>query len=92
MRRGERLSVRVRAPEEVEGPIRRGARLGSAIVLVAGRRAAELPLRAGRAVEEASTFDRTRSFLSDNLIWIVLALSAILIGAALLRRRRRARR
>jgi D-alanyl-D-alanine carboxypeptidase (penicillin-binding protein 5/6) len=92
VRRGERLSVRVRAPEEVEGPIRRGARLGNAIVLVDGRRAAEVPLRAGRAVGKASAFDRARSFLSDNLIWIVLALSAILIGAALLRRRRRARR
>lgn len=92
VRRGERLSMRVRAPEEVEGPIRRGAPLGSAIVLVDGRRATEVPLRAGRAVEKASPFDRARSFLSDNLIWIVLALSAILIGAALLRRRRRARR
>jgi serine-type D-Ala-D-Ala carboxypeptidase (penicillin-binding protein 5/6) len=92
VRRGERLSVRVRAPEEVEGPIRRGARLGSAIVLVDGRRAAGVPLRAGRAVEKASALDRVRSFLSDNPIWIVLALSAILIGASLLRRRRRARR
>jgi D-alanyl-D-alanine carboxypeptidase (penicillin-binding protein 5/6) len=92
VRRGERLSVRVRAPGEVEGPIRRGARLGSAVVLVDGRRAAEVPLRSGRAVEKASAFDRARSFARDNLVWIVLALSAILIGAALLRRRRRARR
>jgi hypothetical protein len=43
-------------------------------------------------VEKASAFDRARSFVRDNLVWIVLALSAILIGAALLRRRRRARR
>jgi D-alanyl-D-alanine carboxypeptidase (penicillin-binding protein 5/6) len=92
VRRGERLSVRVRAPGEVEGPIRRGARLGSAIVLVDGRRAAEVPLRAGRAVAEASALDWVRSFARDSLVWIVLALSAILIGAALMRRRRRARR
>ena len=92
VRRGERLSVRVRAPGEVEGPIRRGARLGSAIVLVDGRRAAEVPLRAGRTVEKASAFDRALSFVRDSLVWIVLALSAILIGAALLRRRRRVRR
>lgn len=92
VRRGERLAVRVRAPGEVEGPLRRGAPLGSAIVLVDGRRAAEVPLRAGRAVAEASAFDRVRSFARDSLVWIVLALSAILIAAALLRRRRRARR
>jgi serine-type D-Ala-D-Ala carboxypeptidase (penicillin-binding protein 5/6) len=89
VRRGERLSVRVRAPGEVEGPLRRGARLGSAIVLVDGRRVAAAPLRAGRAVAEASAFDRARSFVGDNLLWIVLALSAILIAVALPRRLRR---
>ena len=54
LRRGQRLEVRVRAPEEVEGPIHRGAGLGRAIVLVDGLRAASTPLRAGRAVPEAS--------------------------------------
>ena len=89
VRRGQRLTVRVRAPEEVEGPLRRGARLGRATVLVDGLRAASVPLRAGRAVAKASTLDRVRSFLGDNLLWIVLALSAILIAAVLPRRLRR---
>ena len=89
LRRGQRLTVKVRAPGEVEGPIRRGARLGQAIVLVDGLRAASVPLRAGMAVAKASTLDRVRSFLVDNLLWIALALSAILVAAALLRRSRR---
>jgi D-alanyl-D-alanine carboxypeptidase (penicillin-binding protein 5/6) len=89
LRRGQRLTVRVRAPEEVEGPIRRGARLGHAIVLVDGLRAASVPLRAGRAVSKASALDRVRSFLFGNLLWIALALSAILIAAVLWRRHRR---
>ena len=89
LRRGQRLSVRVRAPDEVEGPLRRGARLGRAVVIVDGLRTASLPLRAGRAVPQASSLDRVRSFLADNALWLVLALSAILIGAALLRRRTR---
>jgi serine-type D-Ala-D-Ala carboxypeptidase (penicillin-binding protein 5/6) len=89
LRRGQRLTVRVRAPDEVEGPLRRGTRLGQAVVLVDGLRAASVPLRAGRAVPKASTLDRVRSFLQDNLAWIVLALSAILIAAVLLRRRTR---
>ncbi|HET8862986.1 MAG TPA: D-alanyl-D-alanine carboxypeptidase family protein [Solirubrobacterales bacterium] len=92
VRRGQRLRLVVRAPEEVEGPLRRGARLGIAIVLVDGRRTASVPLRAGRMVEEASTFDRVRGFVRDDLLWIVLALSAILLMAALWRRRMRARR
>jgi serine-type D-Ala-D-Ala carboxypeptidase (penicillin-binding protein 5/6) len=86
LRRGQRLTVAVRAPREVEGPIGRGARLGRAIVRVGGLRAASVPLRAGRAVAAASTLDRVRSFATDNLLWIVAALSAILIAAAALRR------
>lgn len=89
LRRGQRLTVRVRAPGEVEGPIRRGARLGQAIVLVDGRRAAAVPLRAAHAVPRASSLDRVRSFVVDNALWFVLALFGILVGAVLLRRRTR---
>jgi serine-type D-Ala-D-Ala carboxypeptidase (penicillin-binding protein 5/6) len=92
VRRGERLTVRVSAPREVEGPLRRGSRLGTAAVLVDGRRAAAVPLRAARAVPKADALDRARSFARENLLWIVLALSAILVAATLTRRRRRARR
>jgi serine-type D-Ala-D-Ala carboxypeptidase (penicillin-binding protein 5/6) len=92
VRRGQRLSVVVRAPREVEGPIRRGARLGRAIVRVDGRRAASVPLRAGRAVPEATTLERARSSVEDNVLWIVLGLSAILIAAIFTRRLRRSRR
>lgn len=91
VRRDQRLRVSVRAPSEVEGPIARGAVLGRAIVLVDGARVASVPLRAGRAVPKAGIVDRVRSFVGGNAILIGLALSGILIGAALLRRRRRRR-
>ncbi len=86
VRRGETMRVSVRAPAEVEGPIRRGAVAGRAVVLVDGLRATSVPLRAARAVPKAGTLDRVRGFLGDNALWLVLALSAILIGAAFLRR------
>ena len=89
VRRDQRLTVMVRAPREVEGPIRRGARLGRAVVFVDGQRAASVPLRAGRAVAKATTLDRVRSFVADNPLWIALALSAILIAAAAIWRRTR---
>jgi serine-type D-Ala-D-Ala carboxypeptidase (penicillin-binding protein 5/6) len=92
LRRGQRLAVRVGAPEEVEGPLPRGSRLGRVGVLVDGRRVASVPLRAARAVPEASSFDRVRSFVVDNALWLALTLSAILVTAALLGRRRRTRR
>ena len=89
LRRGQRLTIRMRAPGEVEGPIRRGARLGQAIVLVDGRRAAAVPLRAGSSVAKASALDRVRSFVVDNALWLVLALFAILLTVVLWRRLRR---
>jgi serine-type D-Ala-D-Ala carboxypeptidase (penicillin-binding protein 5/6) len=87
VRRGQAVDVRVRAPREVEGPLRRGARLGEATVFVAGRRVGSVPLRAGRAVPEASLFDCARSTVADNKIPIGIAAFVILIFAIVLRRR-----
>ncbi|HEX6205569.1 MAG TPA: D-alanyl-D-alanine carboxypeptidase family protein [Solirubrobacterales bacterium] len=89
VRRGEQLDLRVRAPEEVEGPIARGARLGSATVFVEGRKVGTVPLRAGRAIPEAGFFDRVRATVGDNSITIGIALFVILMGAVLLLLRRR---
>jgi D-alanyl-D-alanine carboxypeptidase (penicillin-binding protein 5/6) len=86
LRRGQHLSLEVRAPSEVEGPIRRGARLGRANVYVAGRRVATVPLRAARSVAEASAFERVGSFLEDEKVPVAIALCVILVGAVLLRR------
>lgn len=87
LRRGQQIEVRIRAPREVEGPIRRGAKLGQATVLVAGREVGTVLLRAGRAVPEASLFDRLRTTVADNLIPIAIAAFVILMGAVILLRR-----
>jgi serine-type D-Ala-D-Ala carboxypeptidase (penicillin-binding protein 5/6) len=87
VRRGQQLELQVRAPEEVEGPLRRGARLGRATVLLEGRRVGSVPLQAARAVPKASDFDRARAFLADNWLPIVAAAFVIvMIGVALMRR------
>jgi D-alanyl-D-alanine carboxypeptidase (penicillin-binding protein 5/6) len=87
VRRGQRLSVDVRAPVEVEGPVSRGAHLGTATVFVDGRRAASVPLRAGRSIPKASAFDRVRAFAEGNPIPIAIGVFVILMGAVLLFRR-----
>lgn len=87
LRRGQQLDVAVKVPAEVEGPVRRGAVLGRATVTVSGLPAASVALRAGRAIPEASAFDRVRDFLDNNLIPIALAMFAILLGGVLLYRR-----
>jgi serine-type D-Ala-D-Ala carboxypeptidase (penicillin-binding protein 5/6) len=85
-----RPRVKVRAPREVEGPIRRGAVLGRAIVYVGGVREASVPLRSGRAVAKAGAFDRVRSFVTGHWILTVAAVfCAILLLAAIWWRRRR---
>lgn len=86
LRRDQRMSVVVSAPDEVEGPIKRGAALGHASVLVDGRREATVPLRAAHAVAEASLLERAGSFLDDEKIPVGIALCVILVGAVLLRR------
>lgn len=83
VRRGQRLRTVVRAPGEVEGPLRRGAALGRVSVLVDGRRVATVPLRAAHGVPEPSTLDRVRGFAGDNALWLALAAFAILVGAAM---------
>jgi len=87
VRRGQRLDLRVSAPGEVEGPLRRGAKLGRATVFVEGRRVGSVPLRASRSVPEASLFDRARATVADNLIPIGIALFVILMIAGTLLRR-----
>jgi D-alanyl-D-alanine carboxypeptidase (penicillin-binding protein 5/6) len=87
LRRGEQLEVKVHAPGQVEGPLKRGQKLGKATVFVEGREAGTVILRASRSVPEASTFDRVRSFVDDNLIPIaVLAFVILMAGVILVRR------
>jgi len=87
IRRGQRLEVRVRAPQEVEGPLRRGVRLGRATVSVDGRKVGSVALLAGRSLPEASAFDRARTFLADNWILILAAGFVILMTGVILLRR-----
>jgi len=96
VRRGQQLQVRVNAPDEVEGPLKRGAKLGHASVYVEGRRVGSVSLRGGRAVPKASAFDRFRAFFADNRIPIFAGAFVILMIALILRyqsfRRKEARR
>lgn len=58
VREGQRVRTRVIAPDEVEGPIAKGDRIGRAVVTVDGEFAGRAPLVAARAVSEATTLER----------------------------------
>jgi D-alanyl-D-alanine carboxypeptidase (penicillin-binding protein 5/6) len=86
LRNGQKVEVDVRAPAEVTGPIRRGARLGSATVSVDGLRAGSVPLVASRAIPTASAFDKARGFIGEHPVPLAIAACAILLLAILLGR------
>jgi serine-type D-Ala-D-Ala carboxypeptidase (penicillin-binding protein 5/6) len=79
----------LKVPDEVAGPIKRGQRLGSLLVLRGGKRIAMVPLVAAEAVPAASFGQRTKAWFTRPLA-VVLAF-AVLGGTVLLARRRTTR-
>jgi serine-type D-Ala-D-Ala carboxypeptidase (penicillin-binding protein 5/6) len=90
LRDGERIARRVRAPEELEGPLPAGARVGSVMVLVDGRPMRRVALVTATEVPGAGTLRILTSVLGVPLT--LLAGLAILVAALLAVNRFRARR
>ena len=93
VRRGQRPQVRVTGvPDELAGPLRRGQRVGTAVVSYRGRELARVPLMTAEAVPAAGVVDKVSSALPP--IWL-LAVAAAVLACSLhlvLRHRRRVRR
>lgn len=87
-RTGQGLEVRSEVPDEVEGPISKGQKLGSAIVLLEGEKVAEVPLLARSEVTAPTLPERVEGFVVENILPILLALFAIMILALAYRRGR----
>jgi D-alanyl-D-alanine carboxypeptidase (penicillin-binding protein 5/6) len=88
VREGESLRVSIDLPNEVEGPVRRGERIGSATVRLDGERVGRVPLLSARRVVEPGPLERVLEAVTSNLVYIVIGLSAILVLLLLFRRRR----
>jgi len=88
VREGEDLAVSIDLPKEVEGPIQRGQRLGTATVRLDGEQIGRVPLLADRAVAEPGLFERGFGALTSNPLYIFVALFAILALLLLIRRRK----
>lgn len=89
LRDGERVRRRVRAPDELEGPLRAGERVGTVTVLVDGEPVRRLALVTAADVPGAGTLRVLLSVLGVPLT--VLLVLAILLGAALAALRLRVR-
>jgi D-alanyl-D-alanine carboxypeptidase (penicillin-binding protein 5/6) len=81
IRRGERTFIRLRGvPEQLDGPLDQGARVGTIDVRYRGKTVDRVPLVTARAVSEATATQRLSDFLSR--FGTILALSA-LVGCSL---------
>lgn len=95
VRRGEKLRTVVDAPDELEGPIGRGERVGTVRVLYRGRTVQTAPLVTAAEVPGAGTVQRLTAALGVALTVIAILATALASMLAALRiravRRRRAR-
>ena len=91
VREGDSLEVALDLPDEVEGPLARGDRTGSATVRVNGELIRTVPLFADRDVVAPGLLDRTVGLLWSCLICLGIAL-VVILGLALLYRRRQERK
>jgi D-alanyl-D-alanine carboxypeptidase (penicillin-binding protein 5/6) len=71
-RRGERVTRRVHAPNEISGPIKRGTRVGSVQVVYRGRVVQTVPLVTASAVEGAGFFRKATHSLGGPLPTLAL--------------------
>ena len=88
VRDGQRLKVRLEVPDEIEGPVSRGTPVGSATVLLDGRRVTRVDLLARSPVTAPTFPERAEGFLRANPLLIIGAVSAIMIVAVAYRRSR----
>ena len=86
VRKGERLVTRFLVPDQVTGPIRKGAPVGRAVTTLDGERIAVVRLVAARRVAEPTLLEKARSRLPAALASLAVLLSVI-IGLYLVLRR-----
>jgi serine-type D-Ala-D-Ala carboxypeptidase (penicillin-binding protein 5/6) len=92
-RRGDKLVVTVSgAPTTIDGPLPKGARVGTVTVTQRGKTVARVPLQTADPVDAATFFDRLRDWLGNPVTLILLGAFALCSLYLVLLRRRAVRR
>jgi D-alanyl-D-alanine carboxypeptidase (penicillin-binding protein 5/6) len=84
LRRGQSVRTRLAAPDELEGPLARGARVGAVSVYKDGKRVRVLPLVTAEQVPEAGLARK----LTHSPVALLAVLAALVLAFAARRRRR----
>lgn len=89
LRRDQRASVTVRAPEELQGPLPRHAVVGTATVRVGTRVLARVALVTGTAVPEVGLLERAgKAVARPGSLILIVVIGGAVAGLVLLRRHR----
>lgn len=92
VRRGERVRKVVEAPDELEGPIPRGKRVGVLLVSYRNKVVRRVPLVTAEPVRGATAWDKISSAVGGGAAAVALLALAALAGLGMLRVRMRRRR
>jgi D-alanyl-D-alanine carboxypeptidase (penicillin-binding protein 5/6) len=84
-REDQRVEVEIEAPDEVDGPVGRGERVGRALVTVGGRPAAATPLVAATSAEAATFLQRALATVGNPVILVGAGAFVIVVGLLLAR-------
>jgi D-alanyl-D-alanine carboxypeptidase (penicillin-binding protein 5/6) len=87
--RGARLHTRLRVRRDLEGPIRRGERVGTAVAVGPGGLSASVPLAAAAAVPAPGLADRLLDQLESPVALLLFGAALVAIGVYLARSRAR---
>jgi D-alanyl-D-alanine carboxypeptidase (penicillin-binding protein 5/6) len=92
IRRGERVSRQIDAPDEIEGPLRRGERVGTIAVSYRDKVVRRVPLVTAEPVEEATRWRKLTAGVGGGAAALAFLALAALVALALVRARRTRRR
>jgi serine-type D-Ala-D-Ala carboxypeptidase (penicillin-binding protein 5/6) len=77
IRRGQEIRTRLQAPDELRGPIEKGAEVGTVTVFRAGKQVRSIPLVTASRVPGASLFRRLGEYLLIPALAVLLALAVV---------------
>ena len=92
IRRGERVRKIVDAPDQLEGPLVRGERVGTMAVTYRGKVTRRIPLVTAEHVRGATTWDKVTAGVGGSTVAVAFLALAALAGLAALRVRNERRR
>jgi serine-type D-Ala-D-Ala carboxypeptidase (penicillin-binding protein 5/6) len=89
--RTARFRVQVKLGRSLAGPLKRGTRVGRALVFAGGKRIGQVPLKLAKAIPAVSALTRVERFITRGSTLVLLALLGVSATILVVRRRQHGR-